>query len=79
MKKGNVTFKAYTMGQPSLQPLILEELIPEEHLVRVVEAIDLDPLLAKYTGGGTNSYQGDDVESTGVYLFGKGVHLAADR
>ena len=46
MKKGNVVFKAYTMEQPSLLPANLEELIPEDHLVRVVnrvvEEIDLE-------------------------------------
>jgi transposase len=49
MKKGNGTFKAYTMEQPSLLPPNLEEIIPEDHLVRVVnrvvDAIDLDPPL----------------------------------
>ena len=60
MNNGKVTFKAYTMGQPSLLPPSLEELIPEEHLVRIVnqmvEQIDLKPLLEKYKGGGTSSY-----------------------
>jgi transposase len=49
MKKGNMIFKAYTMEQPSLLPPNLEEIIPEDHLVRVVnrvvDAIDLDPPL----------------------------------
>lgn len=58
MKK--VTFKAYGVGQMSLLPQSLEELIPEEHLVRVVNAmldrIDLKPLIAHYEGGGASSY-----------------------
>lgn len=58
MKK--VTFKAYSVGQMSLLPQSLEELIPEEHLVRVVNAmldrIDLKPLIAHYEGGGASSY-----------------------
>jgi len=46
MNNGNVTFKAYMMEQPRLLPPDLGELIPEDHLVRVVnrllEAIDPD-------------------------------------
>lgn len=60
MTHKEVTFKAYTMAQPSLLPPSLDELIPEDHLVRVVnemiDKIDLQPLLAKYKGGGTSSY-----------------------
>ena len=59
-KHTQVTFKPYTMNQPSLLPPSLEELIPENHLVRVVnrtiEKINLEPLLAQYKGGGTSSY-----------------------
>ena len=55
-----VTFKSYSVGQMSLLPQSLEELIPEDHLVRVVNAmldrIDLKPLIAQYEGGGASSY-----------------------
>lgn len=48
------------MGQPSLLPADLEELIPKNHLVRTVnkaiEAIDLRILYQQYKGGGTSSY-----------------------
>jgi len=54
-----VTFKPYTQAQMML-PTSLEELIPEDHLVRVVnraiDALDLKPLLRRYKGGGTSSY-----------------------
>jgi hypothetical protein len=59
MKKGHnkVTFKPYTMAQPALLPQNLEELIPEDHLVRVVnrviDSLDLEPILSEYKGGGT--------------------------
>jgi len=73
MKKGNVVFKAYTQEQPSLLPRDLEELIPEEHLVRVVnrvvEAIDLEPLMAKYQGGGTSSYHPKMMLKVLVYAY----------
>lgn len=51
MKKGHhkITFKPYTMDQPALLPQNLEELIPEDHLVRVVnrvmDELDLEPIL----------------------------------
>ena len=44
----------------SLLPPRLDELIPEHHLVRVVnrvvDELEIAPLLAKYKGGGTSSY-----------------------
>src|SRR4030042_6693605 len=53
-------FKPYTMAQPSLIPASWDELIPADHIVRVVnraiERINLEPLLRKYKGGGTSSY-----------------------
>lgn len=63
MKKhshNKVVYKPYVMDQPSLLPPDLEELIPENHLVRTVNAaieeIDLKILYQQYKGGGTSSY-----------------------
>lgn len=63
MKKDShnkVVYKPYVMGQPSLLPPDLEEMIPENHLVRTVheaiEQIDLSILHQQYKGGGTSSY-----------------------
>ena len=63
MKKhshNKVVFKPYVMGQPSLMPADLEELIPKDHMVRtvnqVIEELDLSILYAQYKGGGTSSY-----------------------
>jgi transposase len=63
MKKhshNKVVYKPYVMGQPSLLPPDLEELIPEKHMVRVIneaiEQIDLSILYQQYKGGGTSSY-----------------------
>ena len=54
-----VTFKPYTQQQ-LLLPTHLEELIPEKHLVRVInnviDDLDLEALLRQYKGGGTSSY-----------------------
>ncbi len=73
-KKRNpyVVFKPYTMGQLQL-PTNLEELIPENHLVRVVheaiEKMDLDPLLKRYKGGGTSSYHPKMMLKVLVYAY----------
>lgn len=55
-----VVFKPYVMGQPSLLPVDLEEIIPKDHVVRTInetiEQINLSILYAQYKGGGTSSY-----------------------
>jgi transposase len=53
-------FKPYSPQQAYLLPYSLEELIPSDHPVRVVnqviDGINLKPLVNKYKGGGTSSY-----------------------
>jgi transposase len=63
MKKRNdtkVIFKAYNQQQTMLLPPSLEELIASNHPVRVVnkvlDQIDVVPLIAKYKAGGTSSF-----------------------
>src|SRR3954470_20190049 len=63
MKKRNdtkVIFKVYNQQQTVLLPPSLEELIAANHPVRVVnkvlDQIDIVPLMAKYKVGGTSSY-----------------------
>lgn len=63
MKKkshNKVVYKPYVMGQPMLLPPDLEEMIPEDHIVRTVneaiEQLDLTILYQQYKGGGTSSY-----------------------
>ena len=60
MKRARIKFKAYQQNQLSAIPPTLEELIPINHPVRVVnqiiDQINLDPLLKKYKGGGSSSY-----------------------
>jgi transposase len=75
MKKRHfkVTFKPYTMAQPTLLPQNLEELIPEEHLVRVVNRVidnlNLEPILNEYKGGGTSSYHPRMMLKVLVYAY----------
>ena len=63
MKKRNdlkVVFKTYDQSQALLLPPSLEELIPLDHPVRVVnkviDSVNLQPLLSKYKAGGTSSF-----------------------
>jgi transposase len=78
MNNGKVTFKQYTMSQASLLPPSLEELIPEQHLVRVVnrvvDELDITPLLAKYKGGGTSSYHPRMMLKVIVYAYTQKVY-----
>ena len=58
--KSKQVFKPYTQQQVMLLPPSLEELIPENHLVRVVnrtvEKLNIQPLLATYQGDGASAY-----------------------
>jgi transposase len=80
MKKGHnkITFKPYTMAQPTLLPQNLEELIPEDHLVRVVnrviDSLDLEPILSEYKGGGTSSYHPRMMLKVLVYAYTQKVN-----
>lgn len=78
MKNKRVVFKPYQMNQGQLLPQSLEELIPEEHLVRVVnrviEQIDLETLLAKYKGGGTSSYHPKMMLKVLVYAYAEKIY-----
>lgn len=53
-------FKQYQPTQSLLLPPSLEELIPQQHLVRVVNTVidrmDITAILNKYEGGGTSAY-----------------------
>jgi transposase len=63
MKKRNdlkVIFKTYNQQQAMLLPPSLDELIAQNHPVRIVnkvlEQIDVQPLITKYKAGGTSSF-----------------------
>jgi transposase len=66
-------FKPYTQNQPMLLPPNLEEMIPERHLVRVVnemiERIDMEPLLRQYKGGGTSAYHPKMLLKVIIYAY----------
>ncbi len=77
-KPAKATFKPYTQAQPSLIPPSWEELIPAGHQVRVVnravEAINLEPLMKKYKGGGTSSYHPRMMLKVLVYAYTQQIY-----
>ena len=78
MKNRQITFKPYSMEQMSLLPPSLDELIPEYHLVRVVnrvvDELEIEPLLAKYKGGGTSSYHPRMMLKVIVYAYTQKIY-----
>jgi transposase len=82
MKKGHnrVVFKPYTMDQPSLLPPSLDELVPADHLVRVVnhtiDQLNIEPLLKKYKGGGTSSYHPQMMLKVMVYAYTQRIYTS---
>ena len=79
MKKTNkVVFKRYEMGQPQLLPPSVEELIPEKHLVRVIneliDKMDLTAISKSYKGGGTSSYHPKMLLKVIVYAYAVQVY-----
>ena len=58
--KTNIKFKHYSQGQVMLLPPSLEEMIDVNHPVRIVnkviDQIEIDPVIDKYKGGRTSSY-----------------------
>lgn len=60
IKRSNIKFKEYAQNQVMLIPPTLDEMILPNHPVRIVnqviDRIDIDPLFAKFKGGGTSSY-----------------------
>ena len=60
IRNSKIVFKDYNPNQLLLLPPLLEDFIDPNHPVRlvnqVIDTIDLDPLIAKYKGGGCSSY-----------------------
>ena len=78
MKNEKVTFKEYQMEQPMLLPPSIEELIPEKHLVRVinqvVEKMDIEAIIREYKGGGTSSYHPKMLLKLVIYAYAMQVY-----
>jgi transposase len=72
-----VVFKPYLRGQLQL-PTDLEELVPADHVVRVVDGaidkLDLRPLMRQYKGGGTSSYHPQMMLKVLVYAYTQRIY-----
>ncbi len=59
-RQRKATFKPYNSDQLSLLPPSLDELIPSNHVVRVVreviDKVNIDSIIKKYKGGGASSF-----------------------
>jgi transposase len=71
-------FKPYEQHQQRLLPLDLGDLIPEGHLVRVVdelvESLDLTALTSCYPGGGAPAYDPRMMLKVVIYAYTTGVY-----
>lgn len=74
-------FKEYNQQQIQLLPPSLEDLIPEHHLVRVVnqvvEQLDISSIINQYEGGGTSSYHPKMLVK--VLLYGYAMKIYTGR
>jgi hypothetical protein len=82
-KPAIAVFKPYVMNQVALLPPSYEEMIPANHLVRVVndavEKIDVSALLAQYKGGRYIELPPEDAaEGASVRLCGADLFVKAD-
>jgi len=77
-KSPDPVFKPYVMNQTALLPPSYEEMIPANHLVRVVneavERIDLSPLIMQYKGGGTSSYHPKMLLKVMIYAYAEQIY-----
>jgi len=66
-------FKRYDQDQLIMFPPSVDELIPENHIVRVVDSIirnmDITPLIKKYKGGGTSSFHPEMMLKVMVFSY----------
>ena len=78
LRSTKVIFKDYTQKQLSLLPPSLEELIEENHPVRVInqviDKVDLHSLIEKYEGGGTSSYHPRMMLKILVYAYVSNIY-----
>ena len=82
MKKKNshsrVVFKPYQQNQSTLLPPNLDDLIPQNHLVRllnrIIDQMNIDYLLKGYKGGGTSSYHPRMLLKVLIYAYTQRIY-----
>ena len=77
-KKKTPSFKPYNQHQLPLFPIDLDTLIPENHMVRVVdraiESMNTQPLFDRYPGGGTSAYNPVMMLKVIVYAYADKIY-----
>lgn len=77
-KTGKRVFKPYEMNQPQLLPPSVEELVPEKHIVRVIngliENMNLTAVMEGYKGGGASSYHPKMLLKLIVYAYAEKIY-----
>jgi transposase len=72
-KRSKVKFKVYAPNQGYVFPPTVEDFVPENHPVRVVnqviERINIDQLISSYKGGGSSSYHPRMLLKVMVYAY----------
>ena len=72
------TFKPYRQNQMRLLPLDLSEMVPENHMARVVDAVveslDLSALRSLYPGGGAPAHDPRMMLKVVIYAYASGVY-----
>jgi len=81
-KSEKATYKPYEQNQPYLIPPDADELIPQDHLVRLVNEatgrMGIEPLLRKYqAGGGAGRYH--PVMMTKLFVYGYMTKACSSR
>jgi transposase len=83
MKKRNdlkVVFKTYDQQQAMLLPPSLDELIAQNHPVRIVnkvlDQINIEPLIAKYKAGGTSSFHPRMLLKVLVFAYINNIYIS---
>jgi transposase len=71
-------FKRYSQDQNFLLPPSLDEFVPEDHEVHiineVVDTLDLSPLLSRYEGGGAPAYHPAMMLKVIIYAYSLGIY-----
>ena len=73
-----IRFKSYSPNQAMLLPPSLDEMIPSNHPVRVVnrvvDQIDIRPLIRTYKGGGSSSYHPRMLLKVLIYAYLRNIY-----
>lgn len=76
-----VTFKPYDVGQGELIPPTAADLIPSNHMVRIVNStldqLNLEPILKQYRGGGASRYS--PLMLLKIIVYGYLNHVCSSR